>query len=105
MQKAFIVGGAAVAAADIGSGFLPASLDVNGMPVRAFGAAILGAKLAGAGSLVHSAIAGVVAILGASLLGNFGLSFPVNLGPVTIDPARIAGGGVGVWGAHKLHLE
>lgn len=108
VKTTFIVGAVAVAASDIGAGFLPDSLDFNGMPVRVWGAAIGGAYLGekfggGSATLGKAFISGVIALAGANMARRYlpNLRFP--LGPV--DGARLAAGGAALYGAQRLGVE
>lgn len=101
------IGGGAVFAADFVGPKLPVAVDVGGLPVRKWGAAVGGAyaggyftgnKLSIMGALVRGAAALAAAELKTCYLPS--VTFPV----MGVDVARVAAGAAGVYGARKLGL-
>lgn len=107
MKKALITGASAVAASDFAAGFLPATFDFNGFPVRRWGSAVAGAyaaeKFQGGASLGKAVISGVVALLSANLKSNYLPSLVFQAGPLEIG--RLVAGGLGIVAASKLGIE
>lgn len=101
--KRALVGAGAVVAADIGGPYLPASIDVGGLPLRkvlASAAAVLAAGyvLGGSKSFKHSLIFGAASFVAAEVAGKVLPDFRVGGFSVT----RVGAGAVGAWGASKF---
>lgn len=108
MKKNLVVGSVAVLASDFGSGYVPAAVNVGGLPVGKWALAVAGAwageKIMGSSAGIWRAVMmGVTALGAAELKDSFagGLAFPI----AGIDVTRPLAGGLGLMLAAKAGLE
>lgn len=108
LKKNLIIGAVAVAASDFGSGYIPAVVNVGGLPVAKWGAAVAGAwigeKAMGSSvSIWRAVMLGVTALGGAELKDALAgqVSFPV----AGIDVTRPLAGALALVLAAKTGIE
>lgn len=98
MVKSFLGGAVSVLAGDLASGFVPAQVDVGGLPIRKYGTAGLALWLVHKATghnagLVNSLIVGAVAQIAADLKTKYVPTTTVTV--MNVDVLRAVAGGAG----------